>query len=192
MGEDVLTGGNYGWAGELNSEVWRTYNKQCRHTQCLRRKHTVFALLLSPSLTPHTPFMYSENLSLFILHQFTQMRLCSQQCSLYVFCTNLKGQPLQHVLWVCASYVEPRPDCLFVCFSTDLYCWYKWSSCLFFVLTVRSMLRHCLVDPYWTSPATAAKFTQAVVLWPAQEGAYEGQMCSGIYSIVTTAAGSQI
>lgn len=45
-----------------------------------------------------------------------------------------------------------------------------------------------------TSPASAAKFTQAVVLLPAEEegGTYGGQMCSDIYSIMTTAAGSPI
>lgn len=97
MGEDVLTGGNYRWAEELNSEVRRTYNEWRRRTQCLRPKRTVFSLLLSPSLTPHTPLIYSENVLLFIHHQYTWMRLCSQQYSFYVFCTDLKWQPLQLV-----------------------------------------------------------------------------------------------
>lgn len=60
------------------------------------------------------------------------------------------------------------------------------------LFTVRSMRRNCLVDPNGTSPASAAKFTQAVVLLPAKAGTYGGQMCSEMYSFVTTAAGSQI
>lgn len=60
------------------------------------------------------------------------------------------------------------------------------------IFTVRSMRCSRAVDPNWTSPASAAKFTQAVVLLPAKAGTYGGQMCSEIYSFVTTAAGSQI
>lgn len=48
-GRRQLTGGNYRWAEELNSEVRRAYNERRRRTQCLRPKRTIFSLLLSPS-----------------------------------------------------------------------------------------------------------------------------------------------